>query len=286
MILITGASGHLGKAVVENLLKHVPANQVVAFVRDPNKVSDLQAKGVIIRVGHYDDAASLERAMKGVEKVLLISGLDAHRLEQHKRVIDAAKNAGVKHMAYTGVTFKDINTSSIKAFMEGHFKTDAYLQESGVNYTLLRNSLYAEAIPGFVGDKVFETGIYLPAGNGKVAFALRSDMAEAAANVLVQPGHENKIYQLTGSEALSFDEIAKTLSALSGKTVAYVSPEAEVFKQQLKEWGVPEIGILIAGGFSADISKHQYDVVTNDLEKLLGRKPVRLEAALKSIYNL
>lgn len=286
MILVTGASGHLGKAVIEHLLKHVPADQIAAFVRDETKAAGLKAKGVNIRIGHYDDVASIEDAMKGVDKVLLISGLDPHRLEQHKRVIDAAKKAGVRHMAYTGVTFKDINTSAVKGFMEGHFKTDAYLRESGIPYTLLRNTLYAEAIPGFVGDKVFETGIYLPAGNGKTAFTLRSEMAEAAANVLVQSGHENKTYQLTASQAFSFDEVAKMLSELSGKTVSYVSPDAEVFKKQLKEWGVPEIGILIAAGFAVDISNNQYDVVTSDLEKLIGRKPTGLKEALKSVFNL
>lgn len=286
MILVTGATGHLGSAVIDNLLRTVPAGQIAALVRNEAKATPLKEKGVNIRIGHYDDAASIQQAVQGVDSVLLISGLDAHRLQQHITVIDAARQAGVKHIAYTSVSFKDVDSSVIKDFMSGHFKTEDHIKASGLNYTIFRNTLYIDALPNFVGKQVFENGIFLPAGEGKTPFALRSEMAEAIANSLLLDSKEKKTYNLTASAAYSFAEIAATLSELSGKTISYTSPDVDTFKQLLKDHGVPEIGILIAAGFASDIRNNQYDVVYNDLETLLDRKPTGLKDALKIFYNL
>lgn len=286
MILVTGATGHLGTATIEHLLKNIPANKIVAFARDEDKAKQLKDKGVEIRLGSFEDIASLDKAMQGIEKVLLISTIDHQRYQQHKNVVDAAKKAGVKHIAYTGVTLKDVNTSAVKFLMDSHFETEDYIKESGLNYTFLRNSLYAEVIPMYVGEEVFETGIYLPTGNGKVAYALRREMGEAAANVLLQNGHENKTYQITGSELYSYQDVANELSSLSDKTIHYTDADAATFPNKLKEFGVPELRILIASGFSADIKSGQYEIVSKDLENLLGRKPASLKESLKEIYNM
>lgn len=285
MILVTGATGHLGSATVEHLLKSTTANNIVAFARDENKAEHLKEKGIEVRIGTFDDTASLDKAMQGIDKVLLISGIDQNRLQQHKNVVDAAKKAGVKHIAYTGVSLKDVKTSAIKPFMESHFQTEDYIKESGLTYTLLRNNLYADGIPFFAGEKVLETGIYLPSANGKVPYALRKEMGEAAANVLLQNGHENKTYEIAGNDLYSYEDVAKTLSELSGKTVSYTDADATTFPEQLKQFGVPEIGVIIVSGFSADIKNKQYEIVTNDLEKLLGRKPTNLKDSLKQIFN-
>ena len=163
------------------------------MVRDENKAADLKAKGVDVRVGNFRDAASLANAFNGIDKVLLISSSDLEdRLGQHKNVIDAAKNAGVKHIVYTGVSMVDVNNSALKDFMIDHYQTEDYIKASGMNYTFLQHNLYADVIPMFIGEKVLETGIFFPAGTGKVPFALRSEMGEAAANVLTGEGHENK----------------------------------------------------------------------------------------------
>ncbi|MBI3233286.1 MAG: NAD(P)H-binding protein, partial [Bacteroidetes bacterium] len=185
MILITGSTGHLGTATIQQLLKHTSANNIVAFARDENKAKHLKDLGIEVRLGSFDDIASIEKAMAGIDKVLLVSGLDPHRFQQHKNVVDAAKKAGVSQLAYTSVAFKDFQSSVIKPLMESHFQTEDYIKESGLNYTLLRNTLYTDGVPMFVGEKVFETGIILPAGDGKVPYALRGEMAEATDNVLL-----------------------------------------------------------------------------------------------------
>lgn len=286
MILITGATGHLGTAIIDNLLRTVSPDQIVALVRNEAKASALKKKGVTLRVGHYDDPESIRQAVQGIDSVLLISGVDANRLQQHFLVIDAARQAGVKHIAYTSLSYKDFDQSVMGDFIRVHAKTEDHIKDSGLNYTIFRNSMYVDIVPGFVGEQVFQTGIFLPAGEGRTSGALRSEMAEAIANSLLMDSNEKKTYTLTGSTAYTFTEIAETLSALSGKTVTYTSPDIETFKQQLKKYGVPEMGIFISGGFAADIQNNQFEAVYPDLENLLGRKPAGLEAALKIIYNL
>ena len=185
MILVTGATGQLGKIVIENLIDKTAAKGIAALVRDESKAADLKDKGVDIRVGNYDDIASLDQAMQGIDKVLLISGTDEeHRVQQHQNVVDAAKRAGVQFIAYTGRFMKDPDASA-NHLMDGHFKTEALIKASGLTYALFQNALYMDSLPLFLGGKqVFETGIAIPAGQGKVAYALRSDLGEAIANVL------------------------------------------------------------------------------------------------------
>ncbi|NII27684.1 SDR family oxidoreductase [Pseudoflavitalea sp. X16] len=286
MILVTGATGHLGTATIEHLLKNTKADKVIALARNEEKATALRDKGVEVRIGDFDDTASLDKAMQGIEKVLLISTIDHNHFQQHKNVVDAARKAGVRHIAYTSISMKDVNTSSIKDFMESHFRTEDYIRESGLAFTLLRNTLYTDVIPWYVGEHVFERGIYFPAGTGTVPFALRSEMGEAAANVLLQDGHENKTYSITGNNLYSFGDIASELSTLSGKTVAYTEANATDYVNQLKQFGVPESFVFLLGGFGADIKDKQFEIVSNDLENLLGRKPASLKEGLKAIYRL
>lgn len=286
MILITGANGQLGTAVVQNLLKKTSANQIAALVRDESKASALKAKGVHIRLGNYDDTASLDQAMQGIETVLLIAGTDEdNRLRQHQNVVNAAKKAGVQCVAYTSRSLKDRNTLANK-LMEGHFQTEDYIQACGLNYAIFRNVLYMDTIPQFVGGKVFDTGINLPTDQGRVPFALRSEMGEAIANVLLESDRGNRIYKLTGSESYSFDDVAATLSDLSDKEVAYTPIEKSAFEAQMKERGVPELMIERVTGFLTDIKNGQEDEVSPDLENLLGRKPASLREGLKVLFNL
>ncbi len=287
MILITGATGQLGTAVVKNLLKKTSANRIAAFVRDESKASALKGKGVNIRVGSYDDTASLDKAMQGIEKVLLIAGTDEeNRLRQHQNVVNAAKKAGVQCIAYTSRTLKDRRTLANK-LMEGHFQTEDYIKASGLNYAIFRNVLYMDTLPQFVGgERVFDTGINLPTGDGRAPFALRSEMGEAIANALLESDHSNRIYQLTGSESYSFDDIAATLSDLSGKAVAYTPAEKSAFEAQMKERGIPETMVQKVVGFLTDIKNGQEEEISSDLENLLGRKPASLKEGLKVLFNL
>ena len=229
-ILITGATGKLGRTVIETLLKKMPAQQISALVRDAAKANDLKEKGVNISVGDYDDKASLEKAMLGVEQVLLISGGAAKNgLQQHFNVVDAAKNAGVNCISYTGRCLQDRNTL-VNQMMKRHFETEDYIKESGMKYILFQNILYMDVIPYYVGENVLDTGFYLPAGEGKTAFALRSDMAEAIGNVLATDNCDNKIYNFTGIQTYSFYDVATAFTELSGKTVNYTPVDRRFIK--------------------------------------------------------
>ena len=286
MILITGATGHLGSATIDFLLQKLPPSQIAALVRDESKATGLAAQGVSIRVGSYDDTASLDQAMQGIEKVLLIAGTDeTNRLRQHQNVVEAAKKASVSFIAYTSRALKN-RATLVNRLMEGHFQTEDLIVASGLSYALFRNILYMDTIPQFVGEKVFETGIHLPAGQGRVSFALRREMGEAIANVLASDTSQSHTYHLTGSEAYSFSDIAAALTDLSGKPVAYAPAETPAFEQQMRERGVPDAVIRRVVGFMTDIANGQESEVSPDLERLLGRRPASLRAGLKLLYQL
>jgi len=155
-----------------------------------------------------------------------------------------------------------------------------------LNYLIFRNVLYMDTIPQFVGEQVYATGIHLPVGQGRVPFALRSEMGEAIANALLKRDCENRTYNLTGSESYSFDDIANTLTKLSGKEVPYTPTGQAAFEAQLQARGVPAVAARRIVGFLTDIKNGQEDEVSPDLEQLLGRKPTSLEAGLKALFKL
>lgn len=286
MILVTGATGQLGSATIDFLLKKLPAAQIAGLARDEQKAAELQAKGVAVRLGSYDDSASLSQAMQGIDKVLLIAGTDEERrVQQHQNVVEAARQAGVGFIAYTSRTLKDRTTLANK-LMDGHFQTEELIKESGLAYSLFRNVLYMDALPQFVGANVFDAGITLPAGQGRVPFALRREMGEAMANVLAAEGPAKPMYQLTGSASYSFADMAAVLAELSGKPVSYTPAEVSAFAQGLKGRGLPDVIVGRIIGFMTDIKNGQEDEVSPDLEQLLGRKPASLHEGLKELYQL
>jgi NAD(P)H dehydrogenase (quinone) len=286
MILVTGATGNLGKATVEFLLKKNPAKDIAVLVRDTNKAADLKALGVDVRVGDYHDKDSLVKAFQGIEKVLLISSNDFNdRLGQQKRAVDAAKEAGVKHILYTGVSMQNIDNSALKPFMSDHYDTEKHILDSGLKYTFLRDNLYADVIPMFVGEHVLETGINFPAGNGRVPFSLRTEMAEAFANVLSTAGHENKTYEISNVESYSYQDVADALSAHSGKAVKYTDVSIAHFSKALSEFGVPEAMIGFSIGFATATKDGDFDIPNTHLEELLGRKPSSLNQFIGEIFQ-
>lgn len=287
-ILITGVTGHLGGAVLNKLLAKVPASEVRILVRDEAKATAFKPLGVEIALGTYDDKASLVAAFKGIDKLYFVSGNDvANRGPQHKNVVQAATEAKVGHVVYTSFQRKNESDTAPLAFLAAtHLLAEKLLKASGLKYTILEHALYAEVIPMFAGEKVLETGvIFQPAGDGKTAFALREDLAEAGVAVLTGEGHENRSYELTGPKALSYADIAALISAASGKNITYVSPTVEVFKAELTKAGVPAIYIDLFAGFSGAIKDGEFAGVTDDLEKLIGRKGGSVEAYVKSLYG-
>lgn len=288
MILVTGASGNYGKATIDFLLKKgIPANSISGLVRNEDKIEDLKAKGINLRIGDYDNYDTLIEAFKGVEKLLLISGSDvANRGQQHKNVVNAAKAAGVKHILYTSFERKnDTETSPIYFLAKSHIETEEFIKESGLTYTIFRNNLYLDILPMFFGEKVLTTGIFLPAGDAKSAYALRSDMSEATANVLTSTGHDNKVYSLNNTENVSLQEIAQDLSEIVGKEINYVSPSKDVYTETLTKAGVPAQYIGMFSDFAEAIKQGEFSAEKTDLENLLGRKPTSAKAFLKEVYT-
>ena len=285
MILITGATGKLGRAVVEHLATKRGADQVAALVRDEGKAADFKEKGVKVCVGGYEDAASLDRAMQGAEKVLLVSGTEPNRVQQHRNVVDAAKRAGVGMLAYTSRAVKDRDVSN--PMMAVHFETEDYIKNSGLPYTLLRNALYMDVIPLYVGGaKVFETGIHQTTGDGKVSFALRSELGEATANLLAEEGPKSQVYDLTAGEAWSFYDVADALTALSGREVEYTPIEKPEFEARMRERGVPGFVIRMSLDFHGEIRNGLLAEVSPEMGRLLGRKPASLRDGLKVLFGL
>lgn len=290
MILVTGATGKLGGKVIETLItKGVPANQIAALVRDESKAAGLKKKGIDIRIGNYDDKNSLDEAMKGMSKVLLVSALDAGKImQQHKNVIDAAGKAGVKCLAYTSHCLRDRDTL-MNPLMLTHFETEDYIMASGLNYLIFRNILYMDSMAMFMlGKNWEETGISLPAGDGTVSYALRSDEAEAIGNILAKGDEDckNRIYNFTGSKLYSFFNVAQALSELSGKSVTYTPVDMETYQTSAKEKGVPEHAVKAMTSFFTDIKNGQGSTVSTDLEEALGRKAIDLKAGLQLLLNL
>jgi NAD(P)H dehydrogenase (quinone) len=287
-ILITGASGQLGREVVSLLLQKVSPVDVAVFVRDPLKVSEFKALGVEIRQGDYNDYNSLVSAFKEVDKLYFVSGSDVmNRLKQHENVVGAAKEAGVKHIIYTSFQRKIEDSSSpIAMVAEAHIKTEALIKASGLTYTILKHALYADVIPMFAGDKVIETGtIYIPAGDGKVSYINHADLAEGAVAILTSNGHENKTYEFSGTQSYSFTEIAAILSKLSGKTITYISPSIQDFKDTLTKVGVPAGIIGMTTSFSEGIKQGEFDFPDATLSKLIGRKTFDMTDFLRDIYS-
>ena len=285
-ILVTGATGHLGSSVIETLLKKVSSSQISIITRNEEKRITFQSKGFNAFLGSYDNIVALKNAMEGVDTVLLISSGDqGDRMQEHKNVIDTAKKKGVKSIAYTSRCLNERNTLANKLMIE-HFETEDYIIASGIKYTFFRNILYMDAIPQFIGGNIaLEKRIFLPAGDGKASFALRSEIGEAMANVLLNEESENKIYNFTGNKAYSFYDIANVLSELFGKEVKYTNVETAVFEGMMKQRNLPEPIIQKIVDFITDIKNNQEADTYPDLENQLGRKPTNLKDGLRILFS-
>lgn len=284
-ILVTGATGFLGSAVIETLLKKIPSNQIHVLTRKEEKQLEYQSKGFNAFVGSYDDLQSLEKAMEGVDTVLLISSGDqGDRMQEHRNVVDAAKKSGVQCIAYTSRSLWDKDTLA-NQLMSEHFETEDYIKESGLKHIIFQNALYMDVVPLFVGKQVFETGIFQPTGDGKVTYALRQEQGEAMANVLLNEVCENQVYKFTGNEAYSFYDVASVLTELSGKEVKYTAVEIPAFEEIMKQKGLPEGMVKKIIDFNLDIKNGQEAEVTNELEMKLGRKPATLKEGLKVLFG-
>jgi len=277
-IVVTGATGQLGRLVVEKLLdRGVPAADIVAVGRSTDKIADLATRGVTVVAADYTDPASLDAAFAGADKVLLVSSSDFNdRAGQHRHAIDAAQRAGVSHLAYT--SGPKATTSSI-LLMADHKATEEYLAESGVPSTVLRNGWYVENYTAQL-PTYLEHGMVGAAGNGRVSLALRSELAEAAAAVLAGEGHEGKIYEL-GGEAITLTELAALLSSAAGQSISYTDVPVATLTGILVGAGVPAPLAEVFADIDRAIADGELEVDPKDLETLLGRTATSVTDAVK-----
>jgi NAD(P)H dehydrogenase (quinone) len=281
MIAITGATGQLGQLVIDNLLKTVAAHQLVAIVRNPAKAKALSDQGIVVRQGDYTDEAALKSALQGVEKLLLISGSEVgQRAVQHRNVINAAKAAGVKFIAYTSLLHAD--KSPLGLHVE-HVETEKMLAESGIAYTLLRNGWYTENYLASAPPAI-EHGVFIgAAGDGKIASATRADYAAAAAKVMSEDGHAGKVYELAGDNAWTLSELAAELGKQSGKNVRYQNLSEADFAAALKSVGLPAGLAEMLADSDVGASKGGLFDDSRTLSKLLQRPTTPLSDSVKSI---
>ncbi len=282
-VLITGATGQLGSLVVKHLLDRIPASDIAVSVRKPEKAADLSAKGIDVRAGDFNDLALMTTAFKGIETALIISAEDdnATRIKQHRTAVDAAKAAGVKHIVYTGIV--DPKADADFTYSAIHLDTENYIRESGVDFTILRNSFYADLLLAGV-PHALETGDFgAPAGDAKITYIPRNDLAEAAAVVLTNPAeHANKTYDLTGTKGVTHDEIAGYIANATGKPIKFVDLPAEVHTGILGSLGLPGHLVEALAGLYVGAKKGDYETVSDDFETLVGRKPQSVENFLQT----
>lgn len=279
MILVNGATGQLGQGIIRELLKSISAKEIRAYVRNEEKAAFLKDLGVELAVGDYNNKAAIAQAMQGVDTLMLISGGDPNRLEQHKNFVDAAKEAGVKRVLYTSVSMKSVENAALKGMMSDHFETEKHIMAANFESAAsLRNTLYLDVLKDFfLGPQ--PQGVYLPIKSGAVPFVLRSELAQVAAKLLLADKLEKKYYELHHPEALSFAEIAKQLD------VPFVSLTEADYLAQLNKMGLPEPVQQMLLGFCQDMEAGQFIVDTpSDLTAILGKAPSSHAEGLKELF--
>lgn len=286
MILITGATGSLGKSTIDFLLKEIQPDDLAALVRDPQKAEALRSRNVPLRQGDYEDYESLENAFYGVDQLLFISTSatgEARKL-QHANVVKAASQAGIKHVYYTSI----VNPTADATFSAtpGHYETEKNIKEAGLSYTFFRNNIYMDLVPALIGN-ADETGtLYFAAGDQRVGFVLREEIAEAIANVILDEKREKKVYTLSAPTTYSFYDLAVALGKAINHPIKYVPITTQDMRNSLKEAEVPEPTINISTNLADAIQKGEFDYPDDTLRKLILREPVDLELFMKQFYMM
>jgi NAD(P)H dehydrogenase (quinone) len=277
---VTAATGHLGQLVIDELLARVPANQVVAIVRNAEKAKPIADKGVDVRVAGYDDPAALKAAVQGIDRLLLISGSEVgQRVAQHTNVVDAAKYAGVSFIGYTSAP-KASDTDLILA--PEHKATEEVIQASGIPYSIMRNNWYFENY-GATVEGAKATGEIISSSNGgRIAAVPRADLAAGHAAVLAGEGHENTVYEFAGDEAWNWDEFAAELSDVLGRPIAHRNVSTEEHAAALAAAGLDEGTAGFVAALDSNIAGGALEVHTGDLSRILGRPTTTLRQFLEA----
>ncbi len=278
-IVVTGASGQLGHRVVNGLLDAgVPAGDIVAAVRTPEKAADLAARGVQVREADYDRPETLKSALAGADKVLLISGSEpGRRVAQHQAVVTAAQEAGASLLAYTSIPYADRSPLMLAA---EHKATEEAIRASGLPFTFLRNGWYFENYGPSITNAAATGTLTGGAGEGRVSAGTRADYAAAAVAVLTGEGHGGQVYELGGDEAWTYADLAAAISAASGTPVTYQDLPREQNKAALLAAGLPEGYAEVLADSDEGIAAGHLEVRTGDLARLIGRPATTLSDAV------
>jgi NAD(P)H dehydrogenase (quinone) len=275
---VTGATGHLGRLIIQELKEKTSADNIIALARSPQKAEDL---GVEVRKFDYTKPALLADALKGINTLMLISSNEiGKRFEQHSHVIEAAKSAGIQWIVYTGLLHADASTLSLAG---EHLATEEALKKLGIPFTILRNGWYTENFTNAILGSLTHGAIMGSAGEGKISAATRADFANAAAAVLTSTGHEGKIYELAGDSSFTMNDLAAEVSRQSGKTIVYKNMPMEEYAAALVSIGIPEGFAQFYAG--ADVSTSKGDLFDDghQLSKLLARPTTPLAKAVGDI---
>lgn len=284
-ILVTGASGKLGRAVINHLLesRKVAPSRIIAASRAPDKIADLEARGVVLRAVDFDDEASLAAGFAGADTVLIIStdAIDGAgtRLRQHRTAVAAAVAAGVKRLAYTSLP--DADRSHV-SFAPDHLGTEDAIKATGLPYLIFRNNWYVENLFMSLPHALATGQWYTSAGQGRTAFIARDDIAAAIAGALASPPAGSETYTLTGAEALTNDEIAALAGSITGKHLDVVQVSDEQLAGGMKAAGLPEPAIPTFVSFDTATREGDLATVTGDAARLAGRDLLTVEAFLKA----
>ena len=282
MIAVTGASGHLGRLVIKALLERTAASEIVALVRNPDAVSDLAAAGVTVRKADYDQPESYSAALKGVDKLLLISGnAVGQRVPQHTVVIEAAKANDVKFIAYTSLLKAD---KSPMILASEHVATEALLKKSGIPHALLRNGWYNENYTENLAPVLATGAVIGSSADGRVSSASRADYAQAAAVVLTAPieAQAGKIHELAGDEAYDMNAYADKVAKASGKQIAYVDMSKEDYVNALTGAGIPEGFAQVLGDSSENVKGGWLEDSSGALAALIGRPTTPIAKSIEA----
>jgi NAD(P)H dehydrogenase (quinone) len=274
---ITGVTGQLGTLVVEQLKGKIKADNIVALVRTPEKAKELEIEA---RAFDYNNSEDLHEQLKGIDRLLLISANEiGQRARQHKNVIQAAQEAGVKWIVYTSILHAD--STSVNLAGE-HLETEKYLKESGIDYTILRNGWYTENYTASIAGAIAGGAFIGSAGSGKISSAARIDYAEAAAVVLSSENYKGKVFELAGDNAYTLSDLAAEISSQTGKELPYRNMQEEDYAKILESFNLPKSFAQAIASWDISASKGDLFDESGELSKLIGRPTTQLRESVKS----
>ncbi|OLP66303.1 Quinone oxidoreductase 2 [Bacillus pumilus] len=280
-LLVTGATGQLGALVVQHLLKKVSVDQIAVSVRDPQKALHLKEAGVDVRKGDFTEPDNLASAFQGIDRLLIISTADGDRVQQHTAAIQAAKAANVAFIAYTSV----VNARESQLVLaHDHAKTEEVILTSGIPYVFLRNNWYVENEKDTILASVSGAPFLSPIGEGKVGWATRNDYAEAAANALITPLHQQEIYELSGP-LRTHTELAQIVSEVNDQEIKVEQVSVESYGELLASSGVPKEVVPFVKEIQSGIRDGALAVESNDFERLLGRSLTPIQEGIRELIS-